>query len=141
MKIFCDLFPHLGDTNIGVVDEISNLRVSKSDTLESFLTKTAALQRKLDNTNQICLPNSVVNKFIKELRRDPFVEVKISTIFLECNDHIHTHGANVAFHKSPYEIYKFLKKSGVPTNKQLDTQGTSENTFSPTTCEAHFNEQ
>ena len=88
MQIFSDVFPHLGGTVIDVVEEINNLTYNKSDTLDSFLAKTNALTRKIENTKQIFPPNSIIHKFIKELRREPTVEVKTSPIFLAYNDHI-----------------------------------------------------
>ena len=81
MQIFSDVFPHLGGTVIDVVEEINNLTYNKSDTLDSFLAKTNALTRKIENTKQIFPPNSIIHKFIKELRREPTVEMKISPIF------------------------------------------------------------
>ena len=137
MLIFCDLFPHLGGTVIDVVDEISNLTITTSDTLDSFLTKTSALARKIDNTKQIFPPNSIVHKFIKELRRDPTVEMKLSPIFLAYNDHVQTHGANVIFPKTPYDIYKFLKQSGTSTTASFSPQkATADERITPTTCKA-----
>ena len=136
MEIFCDLFPHLGGAVVDVVDAISTLTISKDDTLDSFLTKTSALTRKIENTKQIFPPNSIIHKFIKELRRDQNLEMKISPIFLEYNDHVQTHGANVAFHKTPYDIYRFLKNTGVVTNKTLSLPRTSEEEYKPTTCKA-----
>ena len=66
---------------------------------------------------------------------------QISPIFLDYNNHIQSHGANVAFHKSPYEIYQFLKKCGVCTSKQFNTPVSSSDEFTPTTCTAVVNEE
>lgn len=136
MKLLCDIFPHLGGDNIDVIDLINELRIKANDTLDSFLTKTVTLIRKIDNTKQVCPPNSIVHKFIKELRRDSNVEIKLSSIFLEYNNHIETHGPNVAFQKSPYEIYKFLKRCGVQSDKTLAPGVVRNNEITPTTCAA-----
>ena len=82
MKLLCDIFPHLGGEHLDIVDQINSLFATSEDTLDYFLTKTVRLKRKMDNTNQNYPPNSIVNKFIKELRRSPIIEVKISSIFL-----------------------------------------------------------
>ena len=47
-----------------------------------------------------------------------------------------THGANVAFPKTPYVVYQFLKNCGVCTTKPLSPKSTSSSSFTPTTCNA-----
>ena len=97
MKLLCDIFPHLGGENLDVVDQINSLFVTSSDTLSSFLSKTVKLERKLNNTGQNYPPNSIIHKFIIELRKSPTIENKFSSIFLEYNNHIEQHGTNVVF--------------------------------------------
>ena len=93
----------------------------------------------MDNTGQSYPPNSIIHKFIKELRRSPTIEIKVSTIFLDYNEHIQQHGQNVVYTKSPYKIYKFLKKSGVDPSKIIAVEGPQKPKFTPITCAAIVN--
>ena len=136
MKILCDIFPHLGGDNLDVVDQINGLYISSEDSISTFLSKTVKLERKLDNTGQHYPPNSIVYKFIKELRRSPTIAITISPIFLAYNEHISEHGQNVTFSKTPYEIFKFLKKSGVDPFSPISIKGQPTSELTPTTCAA-----
>ena len=139
MKLLCDIFPHLGGENIDVIDQINDLFISNDDSLSSFLSKTVKLERKLDNTGQTYPPNSIVYKFIKELRRSPSISIAISSIFLAYNEHIEKYGQNTPFPKSPYDIYKFLKMSGVNAHQVIDVKNASDTKILPTTCKAVVN--
>ena len=119
LKILSEVFPHLGSGYIDFVTEVTKLRLCHNDSVDTLLRKTLALQRKLEHTNQIHPPNSIIHKFLSELRQNKDLEIKISPIYLKYNEHLDLYGPNIPFSLTPYDIYKHLKRQGVNLKEPL----------------------
>ena len=113
LKLLSEIFPHLGAGYIDFVTEINKLQLSSDDSVYTLLRKTTGLQRRLTHTNQIHPPNSVIHKFLSELRQNKEMAIHLSSIYLAYNTHLKDNGPNIAFPMSPHEVYKHLKLLGV----------------------------
>ena len=119
LKLLCDIFPHLGAGYVDFVNEVNKLSLSHNDSVYSLLRKTTSLQRRLTHTNQTHPPNSIIHKFLSELRQNKDMALQLSSIYLAYNTHLKNHGPNIAFPMTPHEIYKHLKLLGVDPKQSL----------------------
>ena len=126
LKNLAEIFPHLGAGYLDFVTEVTKLTLCENESVETLLRKTLGLQRKLEHSNQIHPPNSIIHKFLSELHQNTYIDSKISSIYLRYNEHLELHGPNVAFPLQPYDVYKHLKLQGVDLKKGLsvDTPNT-----------------
>ena len=119
LKILGGIFPHLGAGYLDFVTEVTKLQLHENESIDTLLRKTLALQRKLEHSNQIHPPNSIIHKFLIELRQNKDMQMNTSSIFLKYNEHLQRHGPNVAFATQPYDVYQHLKLLGVDLKKGL----------------------
>lgn len=123
--IFSDNFPPKlchsdgSETAMGFAKELVEMQSQPNIPFLDFFVRVSDLHDRLNKSNLDIPPTTLMEMFLKALMASPELEPKLITFMYDFMMHIAKCGPNIAFQKTPLDVFRFLEFSGFDINKKL----------------------